>query len=358
MAGNGSTKNGKVPVTINDIARLAKVSKSTVSRVLNDIDTVSEQARVRVKSAIRALSYRPSASARNLARRRSNTIALIVQDIRNPYYAFASWFVENQFRAHGLQLAVFNADNTTNLEREIIETVASMRVEGLLSVGGNRDATALLTFHTHNDLPIVLIDREVKGYDIPTINLDNRQGGACAADYLISLGHRSVLFATSDFTDAEMHRREGFFESLHAHGIPREQGIVFTQEEEKWSNGDTRGLVPLFNSSRRPSAVFASNDFKAMHVIRFLHEQGLRVPDDVSVIGFDDTPIASVIVPSLSTMRQPQQGMIKAGIGVLMDLIGGHRPSTTQRLFVPELVVRESTRAFPGENVITTDGHR
>ncbi len=318
-------KTGKIAVTINDIARFAKVSKSTVSRVLNDVDTVSDQARVRVKSAIRALNYRPSITARNLARRRSNTIALIVQDIRNPYYAFASWFVEKQFRAHGFHLAVFNADNTTSLEREILETVASMRVEGLISVGGNRDATDLVTFHTHNDLPIVLLDREVKGYDIPTINLDNQQGGARAADYLISLGHRSLLFATSDYTDAEMHRREGFFESLHAQGIPRERGVVFTQEEEKWGRGDCGGLGSLFDSSGRPSAVFASNDFKAMHVIRFLHERGLSVPQDVSVFGFDDTPIASVTVPSLSTMRQPQPAMIKAAMSVLMGLIEGHR---------------------------------
>jgi LacI family transcriptional regulator len=345
---------GKTEVTINDIARFARVSKSTVSRVLNNVDTVSEAARARVRSAIGALNYRPSTTARNLARRRSNTIALIVQDIRNPYYSFASWFVEKQFRAHGFHFVVFNADNSTSVEREILETVASMRVEGLLCVGGNRDATDLVTFHSHNDLPIVLIDREVKGYDIPTINLDNHFGGSAAADYLFSLGHQTLLFATSDFTVAELHRGEGFFASLQAHGVSREKALVFSQEEEKWSRGDCEGLTPYFSGPAAPTAVFASNDIKAMHVIRFLHERELSVPGDVSVFGFDDTPIASVIVPSLSTMRQPQQGMIKAGMNVLTSLIEGSRASSLQRRFLPEqrrflpeLVPRESTGAPP-----------
>ena len=338
---------GKTEVTINDIARFARVSKSTVSRVLNNVDTVSETARARVGSAIRALNYRPSTTARNLARRRSNTIALIVQDIRNPYYSFASWFVEKQFRAHGFHFVVFNADNSTSVEREILETVASLRVEGLLCVGGNRDATDLVTFHSHNDLPIVLIDREVKGYDIPTVNLDNHFGGSCAADYLFSLGHKTLLFATSDFTVAELHRREGFYTSLQAHGVSREKALVFSQEEEKWSRGDCRGLAAYFDGPDVPTAVFASNDNKAMRVIRFLHERGLSVPGDVSVFGFDDTPIASVIVPSLSTMRQPQQGMIKAGMSALTSLIEGAGALSMQRRFLPELVARESTGAPP-----------
>jgi DNA-binding LacI/PurR family transcriptional regulator len=195
-SGNGFMGTGKTEVTINDIARFARVSKSTVSRVLNNVDTVSEAARARVRSAIRTLNYRPSTTARNLARRRSNTIALIVQDIRNPYYSFASWFVEKQFRAHGFHFVAFNADNQT------------------------------------------------------------------------------LLFATSDFTVAELHRGEGFFASLQARGVSREKALVFSQ-----------------------------------------------------------TPIASVIVPSLSTMRQPQQGMIKAGMNVLTSLFEGSRAFSIQRRF-------------------------
>lgn len=331
-------------VTINDIARYAKVSKTTVSRVLNNEQTVSERARMSVHAAVRALNYKPSATARNLALQRSDTIALVVQDIRNPYYSVASWHAERFLKTHGFHMVVFNADNDSDMEREILETVISLRVGGVLCVGGNRDQTNLVNFHSKNDLPIVLVDREVHGYDIPTINLDNRDGGLAATDFLFSLGHRSILFATSDFTDAEKHRREGFYESLHQHGIPREAGPLFCQSEEKWSQGCYDELETFFEAGRMPTAVFASNDLKALHIIRFLHQKRISVPEDISIIGFDDVPFSSLMVPSLSTMRQPQQEMISAGISVLTSLIRGQEVVSPQRLLQPELVQRESTR--------------
>jgi len=335
---------GKMAATINDIARYAKVSKSTVSRVLNDAQTVSEEARSSVHAAMAALNYKPNATARNLARQRSDMVAVIVQDIRNPYYSVASWHAERLLEEHGFHMIVFNTDNDSARERKILETVVTLRVGGILCVGGNRDQTNLVNFHSKNDLPMVLVDREAHGYDVPSINLDNRAGGVTATDFLFSLGHRSFLFATSDFTDAELHRREGFYESLHKHGIPRGAGLLFCQNEEKWSQGALEGLERFFLDPRRPSAVFASNDLKAMHIIRFLNQKGICVPRDVSVLGFDDVPFSSLTVPSLSTMRQPQQEMIGAGIGVLTNLIMGQEVVSPQRLLLPELVKRESTR--------------
>ena len=338
---------GKMAITINDIARYARVSKSTVSRVLNNVQTVSEQTRVRVNGAMDTLNYKPSATARNLALQRSDMVAVLVQDIRNPYYSAASWHAERLLKAQGFHMIVFNADNDPATEREILETVVTLRVGGILCVGGNRDPTNLVNFHSRNDLPIVLVDRHVHGYDIPTINLDNHPGGAAATDFLFSLGHRSFLFATSDFNDAELHRREGFYESLHTHGVPREAGLLFCQSEQEWSQGRHEGLEEHFAGPQKPSAVFASNDLKAMHVIRFLHQRGISVPRDVSVIGFDDVPFSSFMVPSLSTMRQPQQEMIGAGIGTLIGLIAGSAGAPPGGLLKAELVQRESTQRVP-----------
>ncbi|HUI69956.1 MAG TPA: LacI family DNA-binding transcriptional regulator [Spirochaetia bacterium] len=332
--------------TINDIARYARVSKSTVSRVLNNAQTVSEEARSSVHAAMAALNYKLNATARNLARQRSDMVAVVIQDIRNPYYSIASWHAELLLEEQGFHMIVFNADNDSAREREILETVLSLRVCGILCVGGNKDQTNLVNFHSKNDLPIVLVDREAHGYDIPSINLDNRAGGVTATDFLFSLGHRSFLFATSDFTDAELHRREGFYESLHKHGVPRGAGLLFCQSEEKWSQGVLEGLEHFFTDPKRPSAVFASNDLKAMHIIRFLARKGISVPRDVSVLGFDDVPFSSLMVPSLTTMRQPQQEMIGAGIALLASLIVGEEVASPKRLLLPQLVKRESTRSI------------
>ncbi|HVP19883.1 MAG TPA: LacI family DNA-binding transcriptional regulator, partial [Spirochaetia bacterium] len=319
------------------------VSKSTVSRVLNKVQGVSEQARTRVSAAMNALNYKPSATARNLALKRSDTVALVVQDIRNPYASAACWYAERLLKTHGFHMVVFNGGSDSATEREILEAVVSLRAGGILCVGGNRDQTNLVNFHSKNDLPVVLIDREVRGYDIPAINLDNQAGGMCAADFLLSLGHHTILFATSDFNDAELHRRQGFYESLHKHGVPRGEGLLFTQSEEKWSQGCYEGLEPFFSGPRRPTAVFASNDLKAMHILRFLHGRGLSVPGDVSIIGFDDVSFSSLTVPSLSTVRQPLRDMMEAGVAALASLISGREVVPPLRLFQPELVQREST---------------
>ena len=153
-----------------------------------------------------------------------------------------------------------------------------------------------------------------------------------------------ILFATSDFNDAERHRREGFYESLDRHGVPREAGLLFCQSEEKWSQGCYEELESFFSNGRMPTAVFASNDLKAIHIIRFLHQKGISVPQDISVIGFDDVPFSSLMVPSLSTVRQPQQEMINAGVSVLTSLIRGQEVISARCLMQPELVQRESTR--------------
>lgn len=166
----------------------------------------------------------------------------------------------------------------------------------------------------------------------------------CATDFLLSLGHHSILFATSDFNNAELHRREGFYESLHKNGISRDAGLLFCQSEESWRQGTCGGLEEFFTERERPTAVFASNDLKAMHTIRFLHQRGISVPGDVSVIGFDDVPFSSLFIPSLSTIRHPQRDMIEAGISELISLIRRQPVASPQRVFQPVLVKRESTR--------------
>ncbi len=295
-------------------------------------------------AAVAALNYRMNAVARGLVLKSSKTIAVIVQDIRNPFYSFASWYAEEQFRKHGYIMVIYNADNRASLEKEILDSIKYRRVDAVLSVGGNRDLTNMINFHLKDEIPVVLVDREVQGYDIPSVNLDNRYGGMLATNHLLDLGHRTILFATSDFTLAEMHRREGYVESLRARGVAPDDGLIVSQSEEAWSRGTCPKLSDHVAKGRVPTAIFASNDFKAMQVVLILKQHGLSVPGDVSVVGYDDISVAAMADPPLTTVRQPLEQMIAAGTGLLLETLSGNFPNPHEILFRPELIERDSTR--------------
>jgi DNA-binding LacI/PurR family transcriptional regulator len=331
-------------ITIYDVARYSGVSKSTVSRVLNNGERVSQGTRSKVMAAVKALNYKMNGVARGLVLRSSKTIAVVVQDIRNPFYSFASWYAEEQFRRHGYIMVIYNADNKALLEKEILDSIKYRRFDAVLSVGGNRDLTNMINFHLKDEIPVVLVDREVHGYDIPSVNLDNRYGGMLATDHLLDLGHRAILFATSDFNLAEMHRREGYTESLREHGVTPDDGLVISQSEEAWSRGTCPKLSERIAKGMVPTAIFASNDFKAMQVILILKQHGLSVPEDVSVVGYDDVAVAAMADPPLTTVRQPLEKMIAAGARLLLEILDGKFPDPREIVFRPELIERSSTK--------------
>jgi DNA-binding LacI/PurR family transcriptional regulator len=333
-------------VTIIDIARYTGISKSTVSRALNKSGPVSEETRKKVLEAVEVLRYRPNAVARNLARKRSNSFSLIVQDIRNPYYGYASWYAERIFRRRGYSLDIFNADNDLSLEKSALESVKYRRVDGLLCIGGDKDATNIIDFYSREGIPLVLIDREIQGYDIPMVNLDNPYGAKIATDYLFELGHVRIVFATSDLTLPERHRMEGFANSCREHGVSQEDILVVSQKESLWTEGLCAEIEDLFALKDPPTAVFASNDIKALRIIRILRRRGYSVPEDVSVVGYDDIDISSIVVPSLTTVHQPINDMIETGAEMLLDIVEGKTIRPAREMSKPWLVTRESTRAI------------
>jgi LacI family transcriptional regulator len=333
-------------VTIVDIARFAGISKSTVSRVLNKSGPVSAETSRKVLDAVEVLRYRPNAVARSLALKRSHSFSMIVQDIRNPYYGYASWYAERIFSKLGFSLDIFNADNNMDLERKALESVKYRRADGLLCIGGHKDATNIIDFYSREGIPIVLIDREVQGYEIPMVNLDNLFGAKLGTERLFSMGHRRIVFTTSDLTLPERHRMEGFAQSCREHGVASDDILIVSQSEEAWADGVCAEFEDLFASGDPPTAVFASNDIKALRVIRILRRRGYSVPEDVSVVGYDDIDISSIVVPSLTTIHQPINDMIEAGAAMLLDLVEGGRVAPEREMTKPWLVERESTKAI------------
>jgi len=333
-----------VKVTIDGIAKLANVSKSTVSRVINQSGPVSKKTREAVLHAIESVNYQPNEIARSLTLKRTNAIGLIVQDIRNPYYARACWHAERIFRKYGYITIICSADNDPDMEESFLTAMKYRNVDGVICIGGEEDATNILHFKSREELPIVLIDREVKGYSIPTVTLDNVYGGQLVVDFLFSLGHSKIAFVTSDFTEAERHRLEGYLAAHRNRGLTVDKTYIISQSEELWHIGGCPKLLRILSQNDGPTALFASNDYKALQVLRLLKTNNISVPDEISVVGYDDIEVASIVHPALTTVHQPIDKMIDLGVKMLLKQINGEGERSEQRVMKPWLVERESTR--------------
>lgn len=338
-----------VKVTINDIAKIAKVSKSTISRVLNESGPVSKSTRQAVTKAIKSLNYHPNEIARSLSLKRTRTIGLIIQDIRNPYYAHACWYADRIFRKHEYRTIFCNADNNAQDEAYLLNMMKFRNVEGIFCIGMQEDATSILNFTSREDIPVTLVDREIKGYrNIQTVTFDNVFGGQLVVDYLFSLGHLRIAFLTSDYTEAEHGRQQGFLAAHLNRRVPVEKGFIVSQPEQLWHQGECAGLLSLLKRRRKPTALFASNDYKALQVLKILRKNGLQVPNDLSLVGYDDIEPVSMISPALTTVHQPIDKMIDIGARMLLDQIRGSASRSEKQVLKPWLVERESTRRCNG----------
>lgn len=335
-------------VTINEIAKLAHVSKSTVSRVINKSGPVSKQTKEAVLSAIASVNFQPSLIARSLTLKKTNSVGLVLQDIRNPYYALACWHVERFFRRFGYITVMCNADNDSEIEMSILTAMVNHSVDGVLVIGGEQDYYHVLESDCVESIPLVLVDREVSDRVLTSVTLDNEYGGQLAADYLFSLGHERIAYVTSDFTVAEKQRLQGFMTEHRNRGITVDSELIISLEEGQWNQGDLNRILRIFSLNHRPTALFASNDFKALQVLRLFRRNNISVPDDISVIGFDDIKVASMVHPALTTIHQPIGRMVELGARLLLDQLDGGMVTKEKRVLSPWLVERESTRRIAG----------
>ena len=327
-------------VTINEIAKLANVSKSTVSRVINKSGPVSDKTRDAVLSAIESVNYQPSQIARGLALKKTNTIGLVVQDIRNPYFALACWHVERFFRRFGYITIMCNADNDPSVEMSILTAMTKHSVDGMLFIGGEHESGS----YGMQGIPVVMVDRGLDDPSFTSVALDNEYGGQLATDYLFSLGHERIAFLTSDYTIAEKQRLQGYVTAHRNRGVPVVGDLIIHLEESQWHQGDLNRILRVFSLNHRSTAIFASNDLKALQVLRLFRRNNIAVPDDISVIGFDDIDIASMVHPALTTVHQPIDKMVELGAQLLLDQLDGGIGTGVKRVMSPWLVERESVR--------------
>ena len=324
-------------VTIQDIARQAGVSKATVSRVLNGTTPVHEDKREAVREAIDRLGFRPNAVARSLAKGRSLTIGVLTQKIGAPFYDAIAQGVILGLGETGYSPIFVDGQWRTDLEVQAIQALVGRRVDGLVLIGGGIPGAQLTELS--GDLPTVVVGRNLTDEQHDCIFTDNVEGGYLATQHLIEYGHRdiAIIRGIAEHADA-VDRFDGYRRALAEENIELNPALVIDGDFSAESG--VAAIDALLAREQEFTAVFAANDTTAFGARLALHRAGLRVPEDVSLVGFDDQAEAAFMVPPLTTIRQPAREMGAEASRALLSLIDGE--SFESRSLRGELQVRES----------------
>lgn len=306
--------------TIQDIADRAQVSKSTVSRVLNNSSAVHQDKRSAVLEAMKVLGFEPNVFARSLAGGRSMTIGILTQNIGTPFYDSIAQGVIEGLAGTGYSPILVDGQWQQSTESEVIRTLLGRKVDGLVLIGGNVPVSELNQLRDR--LPTIVAARELVGWENQCIYIDNVDAGYRATKHLIDFGHRDIaLFrGIKDHPDA-IHRFEGYSKALAESGIEFDSDLIY-QGDFSGQSG-VLAVNSLLARSTHFSAIFAANDMVAFGARLALHRHGIRVPEDVSIIGFDDQAESAYMTPPLTTMRQPALEIGAAAASALLNLING-----------------------------------
>jgi LacI family transcriptional regulator len=337
--------------TITDVARQAGVSKATVSAVINDSPSVKGSTRDRVLAAIDVLNYRPTQVTRTTARK-TKCIGLLIKEIDNPYYAEVVLGARAHANQQGYTLLVVSSEGEYDSERRAVELLQAKDVEGLIATPVLDEHADLSHFFElkRRNFPFVLLE-EVRGVPASLVDVDNRDASRKAVEYLIRQGHtRIVHFAGPRYSMHSEERLDGVRRACSA------SHLIFHDDDAIEAGAHLadgyRAALACFRKrtgAARPTAVTCYNDLVAIGVCRAFHELGIRIPDDVSVIGFDDIPLLEYLPVPLTTVRMPKAAMGEVAAQMLIRHIESRTVIPPQKLLLEaELVTRESTRALEG----------
>jgi len=336
-------KEGRgVGPTIYDVARVAGVSLATVSRVVNQRPNVRPETRQKVLAAMKELNYRPNLIASALMTGRTATIGLLVPDITNPFFAEICRGVEDAGFAMGFSVMICNTDEKLEKERWYIDVLRNKGVEGIILASPEVNDPNIAALHAEG-FPIVLLTRGVDAPEVPSVGVDDFRGGYLATEYLLRLGHRRVsLFGGPTRTRPGLYRKKGFEAAMEQYGVPVDPALV-DEGEFTAASGAEQATRLLARQVPLPTAIVAGNDLIAIGAIKVLRRSGIRVPEDVSVIGFDLTALARDFDPEITSIAQPMQDLGSEAMRMLVERIREPAAPVRQILLPPRLSVGEST---------------
>ena len=332
-------------VTIEDVAALARVSIKTVSRVINDEPNVSAATRDKVSKAIARLKFTPSRAAKSLASRKAFTIGLLYDNPCAHYIANVQAGVLEECEKRGYDLIVHPRTSPGyELSREVISLYNQARFDGVILTPPLCDNQTILAALSEEGVPTTLIAPGAPLAMFPSVVTDDERSAYEMTRYLLDLGHRRIAFVSGHPAHlAVQQRTAGFIRAMSEFGVPIDDGMII-EGFNSFSCG-VEAAKKLFGRSQRPTAIFAANDEMAAGVLSIAHDQGLRVPFDLSLAGFDDIPIATQLWPPLTTVGQPIRQMAARATSLLLDLVGGTAapPGAGPEQISSRLVYRQST---------------
>lgn len=327
--------------TISDVAKLAGVSKSTVSHVLNDTRFVESETKARVLRAIAQLNFRPSKIAQSLTTNKTHTIGIIVSDITNHYFGELIRSIEVVLETANYSLVVCNTDEQLERERHYLHLLTSQQVDAIIAAATSQHWDELSVTYLKN-IPTVFLDRKFDELgESPFVGADNKGGAYLGTQHLIQRGYKNIgILAGFQRLSSMRERLQGYKDALTQYKIPiRDEWIVFS---ELSISGGYQAASQLLTLPERPEALMISNNFLSLGTLMIIRELGLRVPQDVALVGFDDHPWAAVACPPLTVVRQPVGLLGKTAAEMALALLSGSPLDESKVILECELIVRES----------------
>jgi LacI family transcriptional regulator len=331
-------------ITIKDVAQHAQVSVTTVSHVINGTRFVSEAARLRVQQAIAALNYVPSALARSLKSSRTHTVGMMIPNNSNPYFAEIIRGIEDTCFEAGFNVILCNSDDDPHKQAQYVRVLSEKQVDGLIVLSSGGDPELIATLRSAG-MPQVVVDREIDDLAADLVEVNHELGGYLATRHLLELGHRRIAcIAGPQALSPARQRVQGYHRALTEVGLRVDDKLL--RSADFTSAGGHEAMSSLLRMrQRRPSAVFASNDLMAIGAVCAAAEAGLRIPEDLSVIGFDDIALAAYCNPPLTTVVQPKHQTGALAARLLLERIAQRDKPLRREILQPALCLRRSTAA-------------
>ncbi len=332
-------------MTIKEIAAYAKVSIATVSRVINESGYVSPDKEQRVKDALKELNYTPNFAAKKLRSGKSNTIGLISPDNSNPFFAQLGRYIEDLCYEKDYNIILCDSDYSIEKENEYINILTQHQVDGIILVSsGNSENKSLVD----SGIPFVTIDQDIKDNNGHCISINYEQGAYLAVSHLASFGHSRIACITGSLSSTiPKQRLTGYSQALYEAGIEIDESLIVKSDFRM--EGGYNAMKDLLARKNPPTAVFAINDNMAIGAMHAIHEAGLRIPEDISVAGYDDIVFSAVMNPPLTTVSHPVSNLAKTILELLFVNMDRMNISKYAEMYVnslsikPELIVRKST---------------